>query len=157
MIRRMLRTAGILLGLAFLGVVALAAWSFYAQSHGLALSPEEAFEIFVQRPRPEAISDLQAAVNSGMQGYVAYLRFRTSTPALRFEEAGWQPVACDRIELHLRLPERLAPRFAPPWAPRAASGARCLRIDRVRNAWAESAMQLVMLSDDWVYFKSEGD
>ena len=133
-------------------------WAIQSQMRGGWTDPEEVFEAVIASPIPDSVSDLQAVSASGMQGYVAYARFRApSLESVGLTSPPYEAVECQGIRLGLVLPDFIDSPFSPEWAPLEAGAPTCLEAGSVPNRWAVGARNRVVLAEAFIHFASSGD
>ena len=104
------------------------------------------------------MSDLQAVSASGMQGYLAYARFRApSLESVGLTSPPYKAVECQGLRLGLMLPDFIDSPFSPEWAPLEAGAPICLEAGSVPNRWAVGARNRVVLAVGFIHFASSGD
>ena len=133
-------------------------WSMQSQMSGGWAKPEEVFEAVIASPMPDGVSDLQAVSASGMQGYLAYTRFRApSLESVGLTSPPYEAVECQGIRLGLMMPDFIDSPFSPEWAPLEAGTTTCLEAGSVPNRWAVGARNRVALAGGLIHFASTGD
>jgi hypothetical protein len=133
-------------------------WTLQSQMSGGWMEPGEVFEAVIASPIPDGVSELQAVSASGMQGYLAYLRFRApSLESIGLTSPPYETVDCQGIRFALRMPDFIDSPFSPEWAPLEARGATCLEAASVPNHWAAGARNRVVLAGGFIHFASSGD
>ncbi len=154
---RLTRLVGCVLFLLF-AFVLYAYWTIQSQMSGGWTEPEEVFEAVIARPIPDSVSDLQAVSASGMQGYLAYARFRApSLESVGLTSPPYEAVECQGIRLGLVMPVFINSPFSPAWAPLEAEAPICLEAGSVPNRWAVGARNRVALAGGFIHFASTGD
>lgn len=154
---RLTRLVGCVLFLLF-AFVLYAYWTIQSQMSGGWTEPEEVFEAVIASPIPDSVSDLQAVSASGMQGYLAYARFRApSLESVGLTSPPYEAVECQGIRLGLMMPDFIDSPFSPEWAPLEAGAPTCLEAGSVPNRWAVGARNRVVLAGGFIYFASSGD
>ena len=133
-------------------------WTMQSQLSGAWTEPEQVFEAVIASPIPAGVSELQAVSSSGMQGYLAYARFRApSLESVGLTSPPYETVDCLGIGLALVMPEFIDSPFSPEWAPLDAREPTCLEAGSVPNRWAAGARNRVVLAGGFIHFISSGD
>jgi hypothetical protein len=133
-------------------------WAMQSQVSGGWTEPEEVFEVVIASPIPDGVSDLQAVSSSGMQGYVAYVRFRApSLESVGLTSPPYETVECQRIRFALTIPDFIDSPFSPEWAPFGEGARTCLEAGSVPNHWAVGARNHVVLARGFIHFVSSSD
>ena len=131
-------------------------WTIQSQMSGGWTEPEQVFEAVIASPIPDGVSDLQAVSASGMQGYLAYARFRApSLESVGLTSPPYKAVECQGLRLGLMLPDFIDSPFSPEWAPLEAGAQICLEAGSVPNRFG--ARNRVVLAGGFIHFASSGD
>ena len=133
-------------------------WTMQSQMSGGGTEPEEVFEAVIASPIPGGVSGLQAVSSNGIQGYLAYARFRArSLESVVLTSPPYETVDCQRIRFALMMPDFIDSPFSPEWAPLDAPAPTCLEAESVPNRWAVGAHNRVVLAGGFIHFASSGD